>query len=622
MLQKLVFFLSITFLWTQCTSEKKGNNTTNKLQNDLTMDHHSFGKPNEIATKHLALDLEVDFSSQKIKGKVSLTLENHGFTTLHLDTRNLNIQKVTLGDKEEKTKFTLGDTIPFLGQDLAIEVKPETNLVHVYYETTAGADALQWLSAAQTSGKSLPYLFTQGQAILTRTWIPCQDSPGNRTTYSARVKVPKELMVVMSADNPQAKNNTGIYTFEMKQPIPPYLIAMTVGNLAFKSLGERTGVYAEPEMLEKSAYEFVDMEKMLIAAENLYGKYLWGRYDVIVLPPSFPFGGMENPKLTFATPTIITGDRSLTSLVAHELAHSWSGNLVTNATWNDFWLNEGFTVYFERRIMESLYGADYAEMLALLGYQDLKATIESLGQDSADTHLFLALKGRDADDGMNDIAYEKGYLMLRTIESIIGRSKFDAFLKEYFHSHAFQSIDTKTFIDYFYSKIPKATLGDFTLEAWIYAPGIPAGHYENNSKKFALIDKKVEAFIKNDDIRKWDTKSWTTHEWLHFIRNLPKDLDQEKMKNLDLVFNFSDSGNAEILDVWFELAIYNGYIHSIEDKLEAFLVSVGRRKFLTPLYKGLKETNQLELAKKIYNKARPNYHSVATHTMDELLGYK
>ena len=245
----------------------------------------------------------------------------------------------------------------------------------------------------------------------------------------------------MSASNPQIKNETGSYHFEMKQPIPSYLLALAVGDVEFKRVSNRAGIYAERTVLDSAVWEFADLEKMIHGAEELYGAYLWERYDVLVLPPSFPFGGMENPRLTFATPSILAGDRSLTSLIAHELAHSWSGNLVTNRTWNDFWLNEGFTVYFEHRIMEKLYGRDYAEMLALLSLQDLRETIQSLKDENlyADTKLKLDLAGRNPDDGVTDIAYNKGYFFLRLFEERYGRERFDSFLKHYFSSNAFKS---------------------------------------------------------------------------------------------------------------------------------------------------------------------------------------
>ncbi|HET9055173.1 MAG TPA: M1 family aminopeptidase/hydrolase, partial [Cyclobacteriaceae bacterium] len=358
--------------------------------------------------------------------------------------------------------------------------------------------ALQWLTAQQTLGKTKPFLYTQSESIYARSWIPCPDGPGIRFTYNARVQVPIGMMALMSAENPQAMNDSGIYHFNMPMQIPAYLMALAVGDLHFKAIDERTGVYAEATMLDKAASELSDMGDMVHTAENLYGPYRWGRYDVLILPPGFPIGGMENPKLTFATPTIIAGDKSLVNLIAHELAHSWSGNLVTNATWNDFWLNEGFTVYFERRISEAMNDKSYADMLWELGYQDLEKAVEEIGKDSKDTWLKLDLTGRDPDDGLTDIAYEKGALLLKLIENHVGREKMDAFLKEYFSAHAFKTLTTEEFLKYLNQQLIK---GDKELEknldlnAWVYGAGIPENAPRADMERFNQVNAEREKFL-------------------------------------------------------------------------------------------------------------------------------
>ncbi len=591
-------------------------------QSKLPDDPHSYAEPNEALTKHLSLNLEVDFSSKTLSGFARFDIAHKGGEELVLDAKNLDIRRVTIGAEgaEEEVEYALSEPKPYLGSALHIPIRPETEVVTVYYSTTPeGADALDWLEPQQTADKQAPFLFTQGQAILTRSWIPCQDSPGIRITYDATIQVPAGLMAVMSATNPQTKNETGIYTFKMEQPIPPYLLALAAGDLRFEPIGARTGVYAEPSVVAEAANEFADMEKMLDAAEQLYGPYLWERYDVIVLPPSFPFGGMENPRLTFATPTIIAGDRSLTALIAHELAHSWSGNLVTNATWDDFWLNEGFTVYFERRIMEEVYGKSYANMLAQLGYQDLMAEVEDMGAKSEDTHLKLNLAGRDPDEGMTDIAYEKGAFFLAHLEAKAGRERFDEFLKQYFEAHQFETITTEEFVHYLNENLIGKYALEVDVDAWIYEPGIPESLPLPPSERFAQVDEQAERFRDGASPGSLDTKAWSTHEWLHFIRQLPPTLQAQRMTALDQAFGFSQSGNAEILAAWFELAIDNGYAAEIRPQIEDFLTEVGRRKFLTPLYSAYKEQGKLETAREIYEKARPNYHAVSRNTVDELL---
>jgi aminopeptidase N len=379
----------------------------------------------------------------------------------------------------------------------------------------------------------------------------------------------------MSAENPTEVSSDGMYQFRMPQPIPSYLLALAVGDLAFRSLGRNCGVYAEKPVIEAAAFELADTQKMIDAAETIYGPYRWGQYDILVLPPSFPFGGMENPRLTFATPTILAGDRSLVNLVAHELAHSWSGNLVTNATWNDFWLNEGFTVYFERRIMEAVYGRDYSEMLARLGMQDLEQVVEELGKDSRDTHLLLDLQGRDPDDAANKLAYEKGYFLLRLIEETVGREAFDRFLRDYFDRHAFQSMTTQQFVAELNAAFP-----NIDVEPWVNGPGIPSNAPVVKSDAFEKVEEQVRAFERGQAVQQ--AANWSTHEWIHFLRHLPKPLTREQMAKLDADFHFTNSGNSEILHEWLLRAIEQRY-EPAYGALEHFLLRQGRRKFLKPL---------------------------------------
>lgn len=585
-------------------------------------DSHSFSEPQNARITHLIWNANVDFDSKIISATASYDIDNiSAGDKIILDTKDdLLVSKVTLGTGDE-TSFEMGTKDDFLGTPLIISIKPETKRINIEYKTSPNASAVQWLNPQQTANKTDPFLFTQSQAILARSWVPVQDGPGIRFTYEATVKVDKGLIALMSAENPTTKSEDGIYTFKMTQPIPAYLLALCVGNLDYKRLGDHTGIYAESTMMEKSAYEFAEMEDMLVAAENLYGKYQWEIYDMVILPPSFPFGGMENPRLTFATPTIIAGDRSLTSLVAHELAHSWSGNLVTNATWDDFWLNEGFTVYFERRIMEALYGADYAEMLADLGYQDLQHTIEDYMKNgqSKDTHLKLDLENRDPDDGMSDIAYEKGYFLLRLIEKNVGREKFDEFLKTYFTTNSFKVMTTEVFLEYLKDNLlSQEFYEELKIEAWVYGPGLPDNCPAPESDRFGKVEAQIKAWANGKSANELETKNWSSHEWLHFVRNLGFNLTIDQLSDVDAAFNFTESGNSEILAAWFQHTIRSNYTKA-DPVMKNFLINVGRRKFLTPTYRALKESNKLEQAREIYVEARPNYHSVSTQTIDELL---
>jgi len=593
-------------------------------QTVIPQDIHSFAQPNTARVTHLHWKAAVDFDKKIISGVATWTVECSATATkIIFDTKTLNIEKVVVNDTNE-VSFNLSKEVAIFGQALEVPVKSSTKKIEIYYYTSPDAEAVQWLSPQQTAGKKYPFLFTQSEAILARSWIPCQDSPGIRFTYDADVLVPKELLALMSASNPQQKNKDGEYHFEMKQPIPSYLLALTVGDVSFKPISDRAGVYAEPSLIDTAAWEFADLEKMIVGAEQLYGPYTWDRYDVIVLPPSFPFGGMENPKLTFATPTILAGDRSLTSLIAHELAHSWSGNLVTNATWNDFWLNEGFTVYFETRIMEKLYGHDYAEMLASLNLQGLKDEIKSMNENghAADTKLKLNLAGRNPDDGVTEIAYNKGYFFLRSIEEQFGRDKFDAFLRDYFSQNAFTVMDTDGFIQYiknYYQSNFRISLTQDLFDAWIFSEGLPKTCPQPKSILFEKVDEVIAHWQTAQKLDAAVIERWSTHEWLHFLTNIPAPLSLIQLRKLDEVGHFTNSGNAEILTVWLTLAIRYQYI-SAYPKLEDFLIHTGRRKFLSPLYNELVKTEEgKKHAMQIYAKARSNYHFVATNTFDALL---
>jgi aminopeptidase N len=593
-------------------------NNKKKENNIIIMDTHTLSNYKELPIKHSHLDLDVDFANKILKGSVThMFYENRNTDLLILDSKHLIIDSV----KDEKgniLNFEFGKFDELLGSKLSIQLRKDSKSVTIFYETTNKSEALDWLMPNQTAGKSFPFMYTQGQSIFTRSWIPIQDSPGIRITYSANIKTPKNMMAVMSAANPQKQHSENTYNFEMNQPIPPYLIALAVGNLKFKAVDYRTGVYAEPTMLDECVNELADMGKMVNVAENLYGKYDWDRYDVIVLPPSFPFGGMENPRLTFATPTIIAGDRSLVSLIAHELAHSWSGNLVTNATWNDFWLNEGFTVYFERRIMESLYGKDYSEMLALLGYQDLLEEMDDLEPDMQ--LLRLNMLGKHPDDAMTDVAYEKGYFFLRMLEDYVGREKMDTFLISYFNDHKFKTIVTKEFISYLNTNLLNENNENLNINEWIFEPGIPVNCPKVKSVRFENAENLVDDFvISGANSIKEETTSWSTHEWLHFIKHLPNTINESQLSDLDNVFNFSSSGNSEILSLWFLQSIKSDYQPAFEN-LEKFLIKIGRRKFLQPLYLELSKSENHKLwAKEVYKKARDNYHYVSFNTIDKIL---
>ncbi|MFQ5701829.1 MAG: M1 family metallopeptidase [Acidobacteriota bacterium] len=595
-------------------------------------DVHSYARPDQVRVVHLDLDWDVRFERKVLDGGVVLHLERDpeaAAEPLRLDTRDLEILQVEAGTGEGKmaeTPWRLGRPDPILGSELIVDLPDATtDRVRIRYRTRPGSTGLQWLDKEQTASKQHPFLYTQSEAINARSWIPCQDSPAVRVTYNARVHAPPPLRAVMAAEH--LADGPGEFTFRMTHPIAPYLVALAVGDLAFGEIGPRTGIWAEPSVLDKAVYEFADMGRMLEAVERIYGPYRWGRYDLLVLPPAFPLGGMENPMLTFATPTVLAGDRSLVSLVAHEMAHSWSGNLVTNATWSDFWLNEGFTTYLERRIMEEVYGPDRAEMEWALGRQDLDKEIASMADKPGDQVLEIDLAGRDPDDGFTDVPYEKGALLLRLLEKTYGRDVFDAFLRDWFDDHAFTSVTTDDLRAFLREHLighatPAKTASAPDIEAWLTGPGVPADAPVARSRQFAIVDEAAARWSAGKVAAKdLDTGGWTTHEWQRFIRALPEDLTAERMRELDEAFGLTRTGNAEILDEWLVLAVKHAY-EPAYGRMEEFLTSQGRRKFLTPLYRAMTKTKEgAAMARRIYEKARPMYHAMSRRTLDPIVGW-
>lgn len=612
----------IILLVTSCSQKKYADNEK-KSKKISTAEVHSFSRPDLVRVGHMDLDLEILWSEQILQGSVTYTLiRQKDHDTLVLDTRQLRIDSVKGNGKH--LFYQSGKAHPVFGSALHIHTG-NLNKVTVYYRTAPESEALQWLKAEQTHDRTDPFLYSQSQAILARTWIPCQDAPSVKFTYKAKVKTKPGYLVLMSASNPQKTEPSGVYVHEMDQPISSYLLAISSGKLAFKPVGTICGIYAEPGMLEKAVWEFADMEKMIGEAGKLYGAYMWKRYDVLVLPPSFPFGGMENPRLTFATPTVITGDRSQVALIAHELAHSWSGNLVTNTSWNDFWLNEGFTTYFEQRIMEQLYGSTYDQMRQLLAWNDLGKTIAAMKADNLmqDTKLKLDLKGRNPDDGLTDVAYEKGRFFLCHLEKVVGKANWDGFLKKYFAQFAFKSMDTETFIEFLNTELlnqnPSWKSGAM-VDEWVYGEGMPGSALKPESSELSKVDRMLQGYFSGKTkAEQLDTLGFTSHHWQYLIRNFGLKANLQQVKEFDRVFRFSYRSNAEICCDWFVISAKTGYTQN-RDKMKQFLTGVGRRKFLLPIYQELAQTREgKKWAQEVFQQARKGYHAVSATSVEEII---
>jgi len=584
------------------------------------VDGSSYAQPQVARVTHVVLDLELDFAAKRVGGTATLDIAAApGADTIVLDDRGLAITSIT-DEAGRSLTWAVGTSDDEKGAPLTIAIGAARRIAISYSATDA--DALQWLTPEQTAGKVNPFVFSQGQAILNRTWIPTQDSPGIRQTWEARIIAPKPLGVVMSGIRVGEPEDVGqgrrAFRFAMDKPVAPYLIAIAAGDIAFAPIGPRTGVWAEPATLEKARFETADTEKMVEAAEHLYGPYRWGRYDMIVLPPAFPYGGMENPVMTFLTPTFIAGDRSLTGLVAHELAHSWSGNLVTNAVWGDGWLNEGVTSYFENRIVEEIYGTKRARQEVALDYAAILSTLAEVGDDAPGTALHQPDGGESAGSA---IIYNKGAAFLRTLEKEYGRARFDAWLRQWFDRHAFQPATSAMIYEDLKANLAgsEAEAERIGLKQWIYAPGLPANVAKPDPAAFAEIDSAAAAYAA-DGTLPGGWSAWTSAERQRFLQELPRDRSADQLAQIDAALGLSASGNNEELFLWIELGLANRYDPAIP-LADAFLSSVGRTKFVRPLFSALWAQGDWgrPVARQIYSRTRNSYHAATRRAVDRAM---
>ena len=590
----------------------------------MAQDPLSYARYDQVRTTDLHLDLKADFARKSLDGYAELSLNwlDKDARTLVLDTRQLSIARVQVLDASNRwqpASYMLDRPDAKKGQALRIKLATQPEKVRIYYHTAPTASALQWMTPAQTLSGKRPFMFSQSETIDARSWAPVQDTPAVRFTYSARIAAPQGMRVVMSAENDQNATGAGGWKFRMPQPVPSYLLAIAIGEIEVRNLGPRTAVYAEPGRIEAAAFELADTEKMVAAADSLYGPYRWGRYDMLVLPPSFPIGGMENPRMTFLTPTMIAGDRSLNDLIAHELAHSWSGNLVTNASWKHWWLNEGFTTYVTTRIVESLYGKEVAEMNLQVEQEEAMASLKVIPVAKQ------ALLTRDPDVNPatytdEGLAYPKGAWLLHTLEQRVGREAFDPFLRGWFDQHAFQSATTEQFVAYLrknlLEKFPDA-MSDAELDEWLYGSGIPASAQHVSSPRLAALDAKRDAWLKGElPTVELEAKNWIALEWMHFLNDIDGKANAAQLKELDETYGLRTSQNNEIAFRFYLASVNAGY--NVRDPLNTFLMQVGRKKFVVPLYSAmLKNPSETGWAKSLYLKARPRYHPDTQASVDK-----
>uniref|UniRef100_A0A336KHS5 Leukotriene A(4) hydrolase n=1 Tax=Culicoides sonorensis TaxID=179676 RepID=A0A336KHS5_CULSO len=572
------------------------------------VDPNSYAEPEKVVIQHADLDWEIDFNRKIISGSVTLKfkiLAEEGIEKILLDVSDLRIEsifaKVPAG--EIPLTFTVTDPVENIGSKLTISLPNVTKgeiAIVIDYDTVS-ASALAWLDPEQTSGKKHPYVFSQCQAIHARSILPCQDTPAVKFTYTAVVKHPSQLIALMSAIRDEEKSSAGISRFQQTVPIPSYLLAIAVGPLVSRTIGPISKVWSEQEQIEEAAYEFVDTDNFVQKASEICGPYVWKEYNLLVLPKSFPFGGMENPTLTFVTPTIIAHDRSLVDVVAHEIAHSWTGNLVTNKNFEHFWLNEGSTVFVEGKILGRIHGKAYRDFHALHGLTDLVDTIKNqLADEPQLTKLVVNLTDLSPDDAFSSVPYMKGSTFLRYIEDLVGGPDvFEPFLKFYLNKFKYQSIVTddfkKTLYDYFNEKGLANLLDPIDWDAWLFGEGMPPviPKYDTSlvdacHKHTNLWSDNTLDVIKTSDVIKEKLSSSQVTEFLSGLleKETITDLNAAKIALLSETYGLDSTQNAEIRFRYMRLCIRARLREKLSDIL-TFANSNFRMKFVRPIYKDL-----------------------------------
>jgi leukotriene A-4 hydrolase/aminopeptidase len=589
------------------------------------LDPHSCFDDQQPRTQRWHLRFLVDFDRKVLNGEATLLFKEPAAGILDLDSKGLTIHRAWVSATGVAVPFELGPEEPILGRRLRLDLPAATGGVSIAYETAPDAIGLQWLDPAQTEGKRQPFLFSQCQAIHARTLVPCQDSAYARVEYDAEVVVPEGLSAVMSAgpdgDGPGPLPGTRVFRFRMPQPIPSYLLALAVGELESRDLSPRARVWAEPATIKQAAWEFAGVEDMILKAEGVFGPYDWERYDMLVLPPSFPYGGMENPRMTFLTPTLLAGDRSLVDVVAHELAHSWTGNLVTNATAEHFWLNEGFTVWAERRILRTLHGEAACAMSWAIGQKALDDSLARFKDAPELTVLRTHLQGVDPDDAFSSIPYEKGARLVAAFEQVLGEPAFAEFIHAYMKKFRFTSITTEDFCAFAETQAP-GLLAKVDADTWLHQPGMPGNAPVFRSAELEQLTALAAAWTQGRRPEPARMQAWTPNELLVFLQNLPRPLTQADCAWLDQQLQLTARGNFEILVEWLCLAVASGF-EPVYPRVREVLTRVGRMKYLRPLYMALGTSPASRaLARDIFAQAAPGYHSLSRRVVQGVLaGY-
>lgn len=571
------------------------------------VDPNSFSESEKIITKHVDLDWDVDFTKKVIKGSATYKFKilKDDLTTILLDVSGINISDVSIlaSGNEIPINFMISDEVKNIGSKLTLDLPCDSSgelTVRINYETSPEAAALQWLTAEQTLGKKHPYLFSQCQAINARSLFPCQDSPAVKFTYNGHVRYPSELKGLMSAI--LTESGEGYAKFEQTVPIPSYLLAIAVGDVVSRTLGPNCRVWAEEGIIDECAEEFSETPLMLQVASEICGPYVWKQYDLLVMPPSFPFGGMENPCLTFITPTLLAGDKSLADVVAHEISHSWTGNLVTKKNFEHFWLNEGFTVFVEGKIVGRMHGDKERDFHSIRNLTELRENIRTQLADTPElTKLIVDLTNCSPDDSFSSVPYIKGSTFLRYIEDTIGGPDiFEPFFKFYLNKYKYKSITTddfkRTLYEFFLDNDNvMSKLEKIDFDTWLYGEGMPPT-IPNFDSSLATVcvnlanlwaTKSAQELVDLPDIK----IKITVQQLIDFLSKLIekrdiKDLNKEKVELLESTYNVNTTKNAEIRFRFLRLCI-RARLLSRMDEIIRFANSNFRMKYVRPIYRDL-----------------------------------
>jgi len=576
-------------------------------------DPHSYVDISQGKIKHIKFNIYVDFGKQVLNLKARYRMDRPVNGSLFLDTRDIDPYRIYTDEAEITWEKDMQDSI--LGERLHLKNLESVSEFTIELTTSSNASALQWLTPAQTTGGEHPFLYTQCQILHARSIFPCQDSPSVRFTYEAEVDAPAPLIAVMGAARIEAGPT---YKYKMSQPIPSYLFALAVGNLTFRPIGPRTGIYAEPEMIEAAAWEFAENEQKLTEAEKLLGPYLWDRYDLLIMPRSFPFGGMENPRLTFCSAALIVGDRRWAYVIAHELAHAWTGNLITNATWEDFWLNEGWTTYTENRISEILEGDEYTQLVNTGDYLDLLEAMKRFGMDSEMTCLKYSQKGLDPEEVFSFIPYSKGHYFLKLLERLAGRKAFDAFIQKYISRYKFQSLTTEAFAGFLKQELPDV-VEKTDLDEWLYKPGLPNDAPQFQSRLYDELVVAVDNLKKGSLPTQDQIAAWIPWQLYYFLAMLPEELSIEDCRALEELFGFRDYPDFGWLTPFYVCAIQSGY-QEILPTIEEMASSYGRLAYLGKVFRALVKAEwSRELARPLFERYRETYHPITATQIENIL---